>query len=197
MSATTLGPDTLGPGTLGSTAPRAVAGTGKAPRPLEQPPEPGRCWVRYTPRPWSGPDHPWVHLGRAGLGPTPGGTRRSQDPPFPRIPEALDDVLYLPPVTPLWRAQRDELAHRQARQGTPVLLQVVLPETPPAPLEEGVTVMLDVLHALLQRDLDLLPGLLAAAPIHPESVVVWPLVSGISDDPGLWAEALDTLHGAG
>jgi hypothetical protein len=127
------------------------------------------------------------------LGSSQGSARRNQDPPLSQLPEALDDVLYLPPVTPLWRAHRDELAHRQAGQGTPVLLQVVLPETPPAPLEEGVTVVLDVLRALLQRNL----SLLSTAAIGSSSVVVWPLVSGISDDPGLWAEALDTLHEAG
>lgn len=191
MSATTLRPHTLGP------AVPKTAGAGKSSRPMEQPPEPGRCWVRYTPRPWPGPDHPWVHLGRAGLGPSPGKRQRPQSSAFPSIPEALDDVLYLPPVSPLGRVHRDELAHRLARQGTPVLLQVVPPEAPPAPLEDGVTVVLDVLHAVLQRDLGVLTGLLAAAPIHPESMVVWPLVSGISDDPGLWAAALDILHAAG
>ncbi|HEV7519071.1 MAG TPA: hypothetical protein VGR07_22505 [Thermoanaerobaculia bacterium] len=151
-------------------------------RPVVQLPEPGRFWVRYTPRGWPKPAGPWTDLaaGRIGWGhdsAADAGTIEAG-------PAPLDDLLYLPPVPPERAAERDRLARERLAAGTPVLVQLrpgEIPEIAPA------VRVYDLLPALLARDLaplDLLPAGAAA---------VWPLLPGLTDDPGLWREGCSAL----
>jgi hypothetical protein len=182
-----------------------AAGGGGRPVLLAQLPEPARLWVRYAPRrtgapPWPAPAVPWTDLagGRiAGLGSPPetGGA-------LPALAdELLDDVLYLPPVAPEHRPERDRTAAAQAARGTPVLVQVPVlgpvggaAEAPPPRVEEtveGMTAVFDPLPAILAGD----TGALAALP--PGAVVAWPVIPGVSDGEEAFAAAADRLAAAG
>ncbi|MCB1054728.1 MAG: hypothetical protein KDD11_04360 [Acidobacteria bacterium] len=148
-------------------------------------PEPGRFWIRYSPRAWPGPEGLWTHLGRGGLGVSRGGG------PLPAASEddapALDDVLYLPPAGRLARGGRDALIARHAARGTPVLVQILVPEPAPA-VRKAV---FDPLPVLLDGDLEALSKVPAGA------VVVWPLIAGLTDGDEVVDEGLSRLAEAG
>lgn len=164
-------------------------------RPAVQLPEPGRFWIRYVPRGWPEPAGPWTDLaaGRLGWG------HAYPSPPAPTSstgkldagPGRLDDLLYLPPVPPERAAERDRLAGEQLAAGTPVLVQLRPGELPSAPERLGAVEVYDLLPALLSRDLAPLALLPAGA------AAVWPLLPGLSDDPGLWREGCAVLAGRG
>jgi hypothetical protein len=104
---------------------------------------------------------------------------------------ALDDVLYLPPVPPRRAAARDELARARLVGGTPVLVQLLPGEETTVPAVTGAAFVIDLLHALLERDLGTLRRLPAG------STAVWPLLSGLTDDPALWELGCRDLAAAG
>jgi len=164
-------------------------------RPLEQLPDPGRFWIRYVPRSWEPPEHPWVHLADARLGEWGRTVSQKVAPAAAAIgslaPSRLDDVLYLPPVPSRRAAERDKLASARLVDGTPVLLQIFPGEEPAVPAVSGVAFIYDLLPALLAGDLDRLDRLPAGA------AVVWPLISGLTDDPGLWDAGCARLAAAG
>ena len=56
-------------------------------------PEPGRFWIRYTPRGWPEPPGPWSNLAAGCLA-----WGRSASGAIAAGPDPLDDLLYLPPV---------------------------------------------------------------------------------------------------
>ncbi len=146
--------------------------------------EPAGFWVRYRPARWPGPEAPWLDLARAGLG-----TSRPLAPlaiPPARV-DALDDLVYLPPVAPGRRADRDELAATLLGRGLPVLVQLAVDE-PPLP---GAVSLFDPLPSLLAGDLD------ALAALPPGATVVWGLVAGITDAADLCKRGLERLAGAG
>jgi hypothetical protein len=156
-------------------------------------PEPGHCWIRYAPRSWEGPERPWLDLGsgrigRSGAGPLhPGLPLGDFEPP-------IDDLLVLPPVPARLAAARDALARRALAGGAPVLVQL-LPgdETSLAAASgDGAVLVVDLLAALLAGELERLPALPAQA-----AAAVWPLLPGISDDPGLWERGCRQLAAAG
>lgn len=177
-----------------------------------QPPEPSRFWIRYAPQRWPAPEHPWVDLARGALGDEPGRIgggllgdehRDSGGPPDRdggRLPggdaaasggsaeRPLDDLLYLPPVAPERRPERDALAAMHLERGTPVLVQV-LPGEEPGPAE--ATAVYDLLPALLAPDLAPLDRLPRGA------AAVWPLLAGLTDEPALWDPACARLAAAG
>lgn len=150
-----------------------------------QRPEPGRFWVRATPRPWPGPDCPWVDLAAGALGKPP----KSQPSELPSVegPPA-EDVLYLPPVAEPLREARDRLALEALERGVPVLAQFLPGQVgPPA----GCRLLLDLSGILFsgeRLDLPSLPAGLAA---------VWPLVAGLTDTPNLVGPGLAGLAASG
>jgi len=153
-------------------------------RPAVQLPEPGRFWIRYTPRGWPEPPGPWSNLaaGRLAWGrPAAGGAVAAG-------PDPLDDLLYLPPVPAERAAERDRLAREHLAAGTPVLLQLFPGESAAAAAEApGAVRVYDLLPALLARDLaplDLLPA---------GTMAVWPLLPGLTDDPALWRQGCARL----
>jgi hypothetical protein len=155
-------------------------------RPAAQLPEPGRLWIRYTPRPWPRLARPWTQLATARLGGGPGRSTREPLPEF--AAEPLDDVLYLPPVRPELRGERDALARARLADGTPVVVQVA-PGEPPPPA--GAVAVYDLLEPLLAGELGRLGDLPAGA------AAVWPLIAGVSDDPRVWREGCERLAASG
>ncbi len=165
-------------------------------RPAAQLPEPGRFWIRYVPRAWDVPEHPWVHLATAKLGEWGRGATRGGSPSGPSVLAALletplDDVLYLPPVPPRRAAARDQLASSRLVDGTPILLQLFPGDEPGVPTVSGLAFVFDLLPALLGRDLARLGEVPAGA------AAVWPLIPGLTDDPALWDEGCAVLAQAG
>lgn len=162
-------------------------------RPRRPAPEPANLWMRYAPRRWPAPDRFWLDPLRGALGRRPGewGTAAA-DAPLPRLEGApFDDVLWLPPVAPDRAVERDRLAAVHLEHGTPVLLQVIAGDPPPAGPAAEASVLHDLTAVLLAGDLDALTGLSAGGG------AVWPLLRGRTDDPGLWREGCSALAAAG
>lgn len=180
-------------------------------RPTAQLPEPARFWIRFAPRSWPAPAGLRLDLARAGLAP---GVPRPADAgdagqaglgdgagiaaltsfKLEGIAGPLDDLLYLPAVPPVGTAARDRLARGHLAAGTPVLVQLTPGEETGLEREgegTGATPIYDLLETLIERDLGRLSSLPAG------STAVWPLVPGLTDDPGLWVEGCERLGAAG
>jgi hypothetical protein len=174
----------------------------EAARPTVRAPEPGFLWIRYAPRGWPAPPMLWLDLARGGLGAP--GAEAADDGAATSLPELaggpFDDVVWLPPVPAALRDERDRLAARLLAAGTPVLVQA-LPGERVAP--SAATVVFDLTAVLLAESGAgergaLLPALAAALSRLPAgSAVLWPLISSLTDRPGLVAAGLDALAGAG
>jgi hypothetical protein len=171
----------------------------ESPRPAEKLPDPGRFWIRYVPRAWEPPEPPWVHLADARMGEWGRTISQKIAPVASSITSLsgapLDDVLYLPPVPPRRAAVRDKLASSRLVDGTPVLLQLFPGEESAVPAVSGVAFVYDLLPALLAHDLERLDRL-GDLP-GGGATVVWPLISGLTDDPGLWDAGCARLAAAG
>jgi len=177
--------------------------TAEAPRVArwaEQLPDPGRFWIRYAPRTWEPPEHPWVHLAEARLGEWGRVVSQKVAPAAESISALesladtpLDDVLYLPPVPSRRAAARDKLASSRLVDGTPVVIQLLPGDESTVPAVSGVAFVYDLLAALLSRDLERFDRF-----EHPErAVAVWPLIAGLTDDPELWDAGCARLAAAG
>ncbi len=187
-------------------------------RPAAQLPEPGRFWIRFVPRSWPAASGLRLDLARAGLAPGLAASGpRSAGPAgmggagqaglgdgagiaavtsfkLQDVAGPLDDLLYLPAVPATAAEARDRIARAHLAVGTPVLVQLMPGEE--LALEgagEGLeaTPVYDLLETLLERDL----GRLGALP--PGAAAVWPLVPGLTDDPGLWAAGCSRLRAGG
>ena len=147
--------------------------------------EPAGFWIGYRPARWPGPETPWLDLAGGGLGAShPGAPLEAA---AERV-DALDDLVYLPPVAPDRRAERDRLAATLAARDLPILAQLAPGE---APVPAVTLNVVDPLPRLLAGE----PEALAALP--GGSTVVWGLVAGLTDDADLWRRGLEALAGAG
>jgi hypothetical protein len=154
----------------------------------EQLPEPGLFWVRWSPRPWSGPEGGvWTDLSRAGIG--WGSIDSGSSVEIRPEGRCLEDLIYLPPTTRRLRSAQLALAEEIAGQGTPVLLQR-MPGDPEVRID-GVTPTHDLLPTLWHGEVDGLAELPAG------TTAVWPLIPGVTDGPALIDRGLDLLAGAG
>jgi hypothetical protein len=155
-------------------------------------PEPGRFWIRYVPRSWEPQDRPWLNLATGVLGEW---ARSSKSRPAEiaavLAEPPLDDVLYFPPVPPRRATARDELAKARLVAGTPVLVHLFPGEETSVPPVAGAAFVIDLLPALLDRDL----GRLRRLPSG--STAVWPLLPALTDDPALWELGCRDLAAAG
>lgn len=161
----------------------------RASRPSIQLPEPERLWVRYAPKRWSaGPPEPvrWLDPVRGCLGAVGDEYARPADTQIP--PGPFDDVLHVPPVGPGQSEARDRAVETIVADGTPVVVQV-LPGDPEPPA--GVTVVVDLLDALLVGEVERLDAVPSAA------AALWPLIGGLTDAPDLVEDGLGRLAGAG
>jgi hypothetical protein len=168
--------------------------TADAVKPEVQLPEPGRFWIRYSPRApreWELPERPWVDLAQGVLGVWERAPRgRSGD--LTAFAEArADDLFYLPPVPAKRGAARDRVAQSLLVAGTPVLVQLFPDEATTVPAVKGVAFVYDLLACLLDRDLGALRRLPAG------SCAVWPLLAGLTDDPALCEVGCRDLAAAG
>ena len=155
-------------------------------------PEPGRFWIRYVPRSWEPQDRPWVNLATGVLGEWAARSSKSRPAEIAVLMEPpLDDVLYLPPVPPRRATARDEVAKARLVAGTPVLVQLLPGEETTVPSVTGAAFVIDLLPALLDRDLGRLRRLPAG------STAVWPLLPALTDDPALWELGCRDLAAAG
>jgi hypothetical protein len=183
-------------------------------------PDPGHFWVRWAPQRWPGPGRVWLDLSLAVL-------RREEDEEKDGWVgkrgwevDAVDDLLYLPPVGKEDLAERADLARRCSVAGTPVLLQEfpgedlahpaadhagrtdrladgerATPFLPTQPSNAGAAadsmIVLDLLDGLLRGDL-------AACDHAPAgAAAAWPLLPGATDDPALWEEGCARLAASG
>ena len=146
--------------------------------------EPAGFWVRHRPARWPGPEAPWLDLARAGLGVSrPGASLAIRR----RRLDAIDDLVYLPPVAGERRDERDELARALAARDLTFLAQL---EPGEDPLPGAVTVY-DPLSLLLAGEARPLADL-------PEgATVVWGLIAGITDGADLCHRGLGRLADAG
>jgi hypothetical protein len=168
---------------------RTAAG---ADRLASQLPEPGRFWIRYVPRAWDFPDRPWIDLSSGALGGRGRGAPAAGRADFTHLAETpLDDLLYLPPVPARRAAARDEVARTRLMGGTPVLVHLLPGEESGVPPVAGVAFVVDLLPALLERELDRLLR------VPPHAVAVWPLLPGLTDDPAFWDLGCRHLAAAG
>jgi len=192
----------------------AAAAGRRAQRPVRQLPEPERFWIRFAPRAWpTAPAAPvrWLDLARGGFG-RPGTEPTDQPEPagneLPPLPDGpFDDVLYVPPVAPGYRAARDRALGPILEAGTPVLVQILAGEEPPPRLEiderSAPVVVADLLDLFLAEKADEAeePGeddrLTRLERVPPGAVVVWPLVAGLTDGEAFREEGLGRLAGAG
>jgi hypothetical protein len=162
-----------------------------APRPASQLVEPGRFWIRYVPKSWEPAERPWVNLATGTLGEWGRHPKTKYAEISSLAGTPLDDVLYLPPVPPRRATARDELARSLLVAGTPVLVQLLPGEETTVPAVTGAAFVIDLLQALLERDLGVLRRLPAGA------TAVWPLLPGLTDDPALWELGCRDLAAAG
>lgn len=166
------------------------AGSGEA-KPEAQLPEPGRFWIRYVPRGWEPPERPWLHLATGTLGEWGRSPKAKPTDLEDLAATPLDDVLYIPPVPPRRVAARDELARSRLVGGTPVVVQLLPGDETTVPSVTGAAFVIDLLPALLDRDLGGLRRLPSGA------AAVWPLLPGLTDDPALWELGCRDLAAAG
>jgi hypothetical protein len=143
--------------------------------------DPRHLWIRFAPRAWPGPPGWWTDLAAATLGESDPRAAVAIEPPF-------DDLLYLPAVSPELEGQRLALARTHLALGTPVLLQRMPGEPPP---EGGAAAVYDLLPALLAGEVEALGSVPAGA------AAVWPLIAGLTDDPGAWQAGCERLAAAG
>ena len=151
----------------------------------EQTSDPNHCWVRFSPRSWPGADQLWLDLFTRGLGrPDRGGVDQNVD----LISESRDDVVYLPPVDETHEEGRRRAIEVMEESDSPLLVQI-LPGN--LPLSSESLYVFDLLQVIATRQLEELPELPAG------SSLLWPLVGGYTDDPGLWNEVLPGLEEGG
>jgi hypothetical protein len=158
-------------------------------RPVQQTPEPVRLWIAYSPRTWRSCDFPWTDLAGGRLALPPRGGASSLGPTAPD-PAGLDDLYYLPPVATSLRDERDRQGAAVVAHGTPLLVQLVPGEPPPAlanDVESPVSIVYDLLGPLLAGEIERL------ALLPRGSTVVWPLVAGLTDTAEVREEGLELL----
>ena len=145
--------------------------------------DPGRFWIRYTPRVWPSPDTRWVHLAAA----RPGPADMKAVGRFVEIVDRPDDVLYLPATREEFREDRDRLVLELVGSEVPILVQVL----PGERVSSEVLAVLDLSPLLFELGAQDLPE----APLP--ALAVWPLVAGITDRPELVADLGPKLVDAG
>lgn len=156
----------------------------QAPRLSTQRPDPSRLWVRYSLRPWPGPDRFWTDLAEAGVG-----KDERADSLEPPAVEELDDVFYVPPVSAEMSASRLRLLRSLGGGSTPFLLQLAPGEEEPE--VEGGKIVYDLLADLVAGDMN------ALAELPADSNVIWPLIAGLTDQPAMVEAGLDRLAAVG
>ena len=148
-------------------------------------PEIGRFWIRRTLREWPGSERRWVDLAEGAMRQV--GSAGSI--PDSAAIESDGGLLYMPPADAAQVAARDALVGAFVERRVPLLVQVIagdrLAASPPPEI-----VAVDVTEVLLERRLPALDETPAG------SVVVWPLIAGLTDDEAMWDDGCRRLRAA-
>ena len=180
--------------------------------------EPANLWIRHSFSPWPAAeeDKLWCDLATGVLA-APTAAPASEAPAAAELVRSVTDVVYVPPVPADQDSLRARIIEAAAGAGVPLLIQTVgsLPvsgstvaeasgQSPAAP-PLNATVVIDLLDCLIRRASVLLqefgesrqPSLpLEPAPLH-DATLVWPLVTGWTDQPGVLEPALARCAAAG
>ncbi len=180
--------------------------------------EPANLWIRYSFSGWPAPDEDsfWCDLA-AGVLAAPTGAPVPDASAAAELVRSITDVVYVPPLPADQNVLRTRIVEAAAVAGAPLLIQIVgdLPASGPAlavpswrgfsDLPPNATVVIDFLDSLVRRPAtlreelreDRQPSLpLVPAPLH-DVTLVWPLVTGWTDQPGVLEPALARCAAAG
>lgn len=163
--------------------------------------EPANLWIRHSFSRWPAADEDdlWcdlatgrlrspVYAAESGRGDAVDGSAAAE------LLRSVSDVVYVPPVAAEHGPLRSSIIEAAAAMGAPLLVQVVcdrLADTAAADLPPNATMVLDVLDRLVGQAVALReefrenrqPSLpFAPAPLQ-DATLVWPLISGWTDQP--------------
>jgi hypothetical protein len=146
-------------------------------------PVPSRFWIRHLPRRWPDADEPRLDLyDHRIVWPAAVGHKPAAGERLPAL-AALSDVALVPPVRKDRTRDKANLVVDLVAARVPVLDQLcALDEESPAP---GATLIVDLLHALLEDDLGIVDEL------SKEAWLVVPLLPVLSAGEATWAKILD------
>jgi hypothetical protein len=148
-------------------------------------PDPGRGWVRYAPALWPAAES-WIDVPGERWG---AGAGRGSFPAEPEPPAA--DVVWLPPVPAHRAVERDAWAGERAREGAPVVAQLLPGERAPAGCIAAFDLSEVVLGARQVGREDFSGGDARSA------IALWPVLPGIELATTARATVLDALAAAG
>ncbi len=180
--------------------------------------EPANLWIRHSFSRWPAPDEDsfWCDLA-AGVLAAPTGAPVPDASAAAELVRSITDAVYVPPLPADQDVLRTRIVEAAAAAGAPLLIQIVgdLPASGPAlaapswrgfsDLPPNATVVIDFLDSLVRQPAtlreelreDRQPSLpLVPAPLH-DAILVWPLVTGWTDQPGVLEPALARCAAAG
>ena len=180
--------------------------------------EPANFWIRHSFSRWPAPDDDklWCDLATGVLA-APTAAPASDAPTAAELVRFVTDVVYVPPVPADQDSLRARIIEAAAAAGAPPLIQIVgdlslSGSTVAEAFRQGLanlplnaTVVIDLLDCLIRRASVLRqefgesrqPSLpLEPAPLQ-DATVVWPLVTGWTDQPGVLEPALARCAAAG
>lgn len=180
--------------------------------------EPANFWIRHSFSHWPAADADklWCDLATGVLAvpiaaPSPDARRAAE------LVRSATDVVYVPPLPADQNSLRTRIVEAAAAAGVPLLIQIVgdlpvsgstvaeaLGQGPAAP-PLSATVVIDLLDCLIRRASVLRqeyresrqPNLPLEPPPLRDTILVWPLVTGWTDQPGVMEPALARCAAAG
>jgi len=147
-------------------------------------PRASRLWIRFAPRRWPAAGRPWLDVAeRRIVWPAAG---RAAELDLPAGAAASPDVVLLPPLEKARTREKQSLCAALVAEGCAVLAQHTMDDER-IPKVEGVLTVEDLLFPLLENNVAALDA------VTPESILLVPLISGLSAVAGEWGTLLDRL----
>lgn len=174
--------------------------------------EPANLWIHHSFSRWplAGEDEFWCDLATGSLRSSGAAADAASvdERDAVELFHSVTDVVYVPPVAAEHGPLRSGIIEAAAATGAPLLVQVVrgrLADTTAADLPPNATIVLDVLDSLVCQAEALRaefrknrqPSLPFAPPPLQDATLVWPLVSGWTDQPEVLAPATTRFAAAG
>ncbi len=180
--------------------------------------EPANLWIRHSFSRWPAPGAGkfWCDLATGVLA-APTGALAPDASDAAELVRSATDVVYVPPLPADQDSLRTRIIEAAAAAGAPLMIQVVgdLPLTGstmaeaarqgPADLPPNATVVIDFLDGLVRRPATLREEFgenpQPSLPLEPatlqDATLVWPLVTGWTDQPGVLEPAMARFAAAG